>query len=105
MTRVLDNLVDNAVAETPPGGAVQIRAESGSGGVVLHIDDACGGIPEDDLPQVFEPGYRGDRTRRADRRGFGLGLAIARGIAEASGATVSADNVDGGCRFSVRFPA
>ncbi len=105
MTRVLDNLVDNAVAETPPGGAVQIRAESGSGGVVLHIDDACGGIPEDDLPHVFEPGYRGDRTRRADRRGFGLGLAIARGIAEASGATVSADNVDGGCRFSVRFPA
>jgi signal transduction histidine kinase len=105
MTRVLDNLVDNAVAETPPGGAVQIRAESGSGGVVLHIDDACGGIPEDDLPYVFEPGYRGDRTRRADRRGFGLGLAIARGIAEASGATVSADNVDGGCRFSVRFPA
>jgi signal transduction histidine kinase len=105
MTRVLDNLVDNAVAETPPGGAVQIRAESGSGGVVLHIDDACGGIPEHDLPHVFEPGYRGDRTRRADRRGFGLGLAIARGIAEASGATVSADNVDGGCRFSVRFPA
>jgi signal transduction histidine kinase len=69
----------------------------------VHIDDGCGGIPEDDLPHVFEPGYRGDRTRRAGRRG--VGLAIARGIAEASGATVSADNVDGGCRFSVRFPA
>jgi signal transduction histidine kinase len=105
MTRVLDNLVDNAVAETPPGGTVQIHAESGPGGVVLHVDDGCGGIPEDDLPHVFEPGYRGDRTRRADRRGFGLGLAIARGIVEASGATVSAHNVDGGCRFSVRFPA
>jgi signal transduction histidine kinase len=104
MTRVLDNLIDNAVAETPPGGTVQIRAESGSAGVALHIDDGCGGIPEHDLPHVFEPGYRGDRTRRADRRGFGLGLAITRGIVEASGATVSVHNRDGGCRFSVRFP-
>lgn len=104
ITRVLDNLVDNAVAETPRGGQVRIRASAGPAGIVFEVQDGCGGIPEQDLPRVFDPGFRGDASRRADGRGFGLGLALARGLAATSGAQLDAENVGGGCRFSLRFP-
>lgn len=104
ITRVLDNLVDNAVAETPRGGQVHIRASAGPAGIVFEVQDACGGIPEQDLPRVFDPGFRGDASRRADGRGFGLGLALARGLAATSGAQLDAENVGSGCRFSLRFP-
>lgn len=104
ITRVLDNLVDNAVAETPAGGAVQVRASAGSDGVVLEVQDACGGIAEEDIVRVFDAGFRGDASRRADGRGFGLGLTIARGLATTSGAQLDVQNVPGGCRFSLRFP-
>jgi signal transduction histidine kinase len=105
ITRVLDNLVDNAIAETPAGGLVHIRASGRPDGVVLEVQDACGGIPEEDLPRLFEAGFRGDASRRADGRGFGLGLAIARGLAAASGADLDVENVSGGCRFSLCFPS
>ena len=104
MTRVLDNLIDNAVADTPAGRGVHLSAASRSEGVVLEVQDSCGGIRERDLQRLFEPGYRGDTSRRPDGRGFGLGLAIARGLAEANGAQMSAQNVGDGCRFSVLFP-
>jgi signal transduction histidine kinase len=105
LTRVLDNLVDNAIAETPAGGAVHIRASTGPDGVVLEVQDTCGGIADQDLPRVFDAGFRGDASRRADGRGFGLGLTIARGLAAATGAQLDVTNVPGGCSFSVSFPA
>lgn len=104
ITRVLDNLIDNAIAETPAGARVHIGAQSRREGVVLEVQDGCGGIAEQDLPRVFDPGFRGDSSRRTDGRGFGLGLAIARGLAAANGAGINADNVEGGCRFSICFP-
>ncbi len=105
VTRVLDNLIDNAIAETPPGTTVRIIAAARTDGVVLEVQDTCGGIRQDNLPRVFEPGFRGDTSRRADGRGFGLGLTIARGLAAATGAELSVRNLDGGCRFSLRFPS
>lgn len=104
LTRVLDNLVDNAIAETPAGGHVHVRAGEHHDQVVLEVQDACGGIAEEELPRVFDAGFRGDASRRADGRGFGLGLTIARGLATASGAHLGVENVPGGCRFAVRFP-
>jgi signal transduction histidine kinase len=104
VTRVLDNLVDNAIADTPAGGRVHVSAELRRDGVRLDVQDSCGGITESDLERLFEPGYRGDASRGTDRRGLGLGLAIARGLAEANGARIAVRNVDDGCRFTLHFP-
>lgn len=103
--RALDNLFDNAIRHTPPGGAVRIEAEGGDGAALLHIADECGGIPQADLPRVFDIAFRGDEARQRDDRGGGLGLAIARGLVEAHGGTVSVANAERGCRFTVRLPS
>jgi signal transduction histidine kinase len=105
MTRVLSNLLSNGIRHTPNGGAV--RVVGGTTGLEGHVavEDGCGGIPDEDLPRVFQVGFRGSaaRTPAADE-GAGLGLAIARGIVEAHGGSVDVRNVDGGCRFTVRLP-
>jgi signal transduction histidine kinase len=68
----------------------------------VSVTDQCGGIPEADLERVFERMWRGDPARSTG--GGGLGLAIARGLVEAHGGTISVANVDGGCRFTFRLP-
>ncbi|WP_051393180.1 sensor histidine kinase [Glycomyces arizonensis] len=103
--RALDNLFDNAVRHTPPGGTVLIEADGADGAALVHITDECGGIPEPDLPRVFDIAFRGDEARQRDERGGGLGLAITRGLIEAHGGTVAVANAGRGCRFTVRLPA
>ena len=103
-TRVLRNLVDNAVRHTPEGGTVEVRAEADGAEVVLSVSDECGGIPPEDLDRVFDVAFRGDVARGREDGGGGLGLAIAKGLAEAQAGTVEVSNHAGGCCFSVRFP-
>jgi two-component system, OmpR family, sensor histidine kinase BaeS len=63
------------------------------------------GIPAEDLPRIFEPFYRTEAARRLGRAGVGLGLAVARRIAEAHGGTITAESESGrGSRFVVRLP-
>jgi signal transduction histidine kinase len=103
--RVLRNLLLNAVQRTPAGGEVTVTAEPAEGGVRFAVSDACGGIPPDDLPRVFDTGFRGNAARTsAPGQGGGLGLAIVRGIVDAHHGSVSVANVDGGCRFDVVLP-
>ncbi|WP_216826385.1 sensor histidine kinase [Euzebya pacifica] len=110
ISRVLRNLVSNAIRESADGGAVLVEAgidtawEQDCG--FLAVQDTCGGIPEDVIDRVFDASYRGEsaRTPRHDV-GAGLGLAIARGFVEAHGGTISVGNVADGCRFYVRLPA
>jgi signal transduction histidine kinase len=103
--RALDNLFDNAIRHTPPGGTVTVEAAASAEAAILHVTDECGGIPEADLPRVFDIAFRGDQARARDDRGGGLGLAISRGLIEAHGGAVTAANADGGCRFTVTLPS
>jgi signal transduction histidine kinase len=100
--RVLANLVVNAIRHTPAGGRVLVVARQTADTAEVQVVDGCGGIPEPDLPRVFERLWRGDPARTTT--GAGLGLAIARGLVEAHGGTVAVANLDGGCRFTVRLP-
>ena len=104
--RVLCNLLANAVRHTPPGGVVSVEAKNGPGSVTVQVRDGCGGIPEVDLPHVFDVAFRGStaRTPGADG-GAGLGLAIARGLIEAHAGTIAVANVPGGCCAQVVLPA
>ena len=106
MTRVLANLLTNAIHRTPADGtvAVSARRDAESDCVVLSVTDGCGGIPSDDLPRVFDTGWRGSGARTPPG-GAGLGLAIVRGIVEAHHGHAAVHNVPGGCRFEVVLPA
>nr|WP_312885447.1 HAMP domain-containing sensor histidine kinase [Streptomyces physcomitrii] len=102
MSRVLGNLLLNAIRRTPADGTVAVTAERSPGGVVLAVIDGCGGIPEEDLPRVFDTGWRGTASRTPP--GAGLGLAIVRGIVEAHRGQAAVRNVTGGCCFEVTLP-
>ncbi|MEV6401149.1 HAMP domain-containing sensor histidine kinase [Streptomyces sp. NPDC051907] len=104
MTRVLANLLVNAIRRTPADGTVAVAAERREEWVVLSVTDGCGGIPEEDLPRVFDTGWRGSQARTPPA-GAGLGLAIVRGIVEAHAGHAAVRNVRGGCRFEVTLPA
>ncbi|WP_406275232.1 HAMP domain-containing histidine kinase [Streptomyces sp. NBC_00191] len=104
MTRVLANLLVNAIRRTPADGTVAVAAERREDWVVLSVTDGCGGIPEEDLPRVFDTGWRGTQARTPPA-GAGLGLAIVRGIVEAHAGKADVHNVTGGCRFEVSLPA
>jgi signal transduction histidine kinase len=112
LARVVTNLILNAVRYTPPDGTVRVDAGLGRRGTWLSVADTCGGIPETDLPHVFDVAFRGERSRsprdrddHATGAAGGLGLAIVRGLVEAHGGNVTVQNVLGGCRFVVTLPA
>ncbi|GAA2611864.1 HAMP domain-containing sensor histidine kinase [Streptomyces axinellae] len=104
MTRVLGNLLINAIRRTPADGTVAVAARraADADAVVVSVTDGCGGIPEEDLPRVFETGWRGTHARTPP--GAGLGLAIVRGIVEAHRGTAAVRNVNGGCCFELTLP-
>jgi signal transduction histidine kinase len=106
VTRVVRNLLDNAIRHTPAGGAVTVNAGLDTTGraVEIWVQDSCGGIPIEDLERVFDSGFRGgvDRTPWDGRSG--LGLAAASGLATAHDGQISVSNCGPGCRFTVRLP-
>ncbi|HEY8525766.1 MAG TPA: ATP-binding protein [Acidimicrobiales bacterium] len=105
LTRVVRNLLDNAIRHTPPGGDVEVVVGRVDGQAEVSVRDRCGGIPADDLDRVFDLAYRGDPARTPGAAGgAGLGLAIARGFVEAHRGDIAVRNESGGCRFVVRLP-
>lgn len=101
---VLAILVDNAAKYTPARGKVWVGTSRRKGDVLIEVGDTGEGIPTADLDSIFERFYRSDASRAKATGGFGLGLAIARGIVEAIGGTISVKSVVGeGTRFTVRL--
>jgi signal transduction histidine kinase len=105
LTRVVRNLLDNAIRHTPPGGTVEVAVCGGDQHAELSVLDGCGGIPAHDLDRVFDLAYRGDAARTPGTAGgAGLGLAIARGLVDVLDGDIAVRNEPGGCRFTVRLP-
>jgi len=100
LRQVLENLVENALRHTPPGGVVTVSANVGEDGLAFAITDTGSGIPPDELAHVF------DRYRTSgEAGGSGLGLAIARQLTEAHGGTIHAESAPGrGTRIAVVVP-
>jgi signal transduction histidine kinase len=105
LTRVVRNLVDNAIRFTPAGGEIEVTVGGDDHRAEVSVRDGCGGIPAGDLDRVFDLAYRGDAARSPGLDGgAGLGLAIARGLVEAHRGDIAVRNEADGCRFIVRLP-
>jgi len=105
LKEMLFNLVDNAVQHTEREGTITLGWRSSPGEVEMWVADNGEGIAPDDLPHIFEPFYRGDRSRSRRRGGTGLGLTLARALIEAHGGRIKVDSwVGKGTRFTITLP-
>ncbi len=103
--QVLTNLVSNAIQYTPEGGDVVVSVQGDEGSAIAVVEDTGRGIPESDLPLVFDRFHRVNTARSRASGGSGLGLAICRSIIEAHGGTITAVGaLARGSRFTVRLP-
>lgn len=97
----LSNLVQNAIKFSKSDSVVVVRAQRSAEAVSIEVEDRCGGLADTDLERLFRPFVRSSR----ERRGAGLGLAIARRVVEAHGGTLEVRNLPGkGCVFALVLP-
>ncbi|HLZ45118.1 MAG TPA: ATP-binding protein [Gemmatimonadales bacterium] len=101
--RLLLIVLDNAIKYTPPGGSVRLDVTGRDGKRSVIVSDSGVGIPAQELPRIFERFYRGD-SARSHAEGAGLGLPIARWIAELHGARISVTSQTPGTRVQIDFP-
>jgi two-component system phosphate regulon sensor histidine kinase PhoR len=106
LRRILENLVDNAVKYTPPGGSVVVTtAADPDGGTRIEVTDDGPGIEAEHRERIFERFYRVDKARSRELGGTGLGLSIVKHLAESIGAQVTLESEPGrGSTFTVRLP-
>ena len=104
--RMFMNMLENAVKYTEPQGRIWASIHIVGDRAAVEIHDRGIGIPPADIPHIFDRFYRVDKARSRDEGGFGLGLAIAKSIAEMHGAELSVESKEGhGSSFRVLFPA
>lgn len=105
LTRVLGNLLQNAIRHTPADGSVVVSTSSAGSEVLVSVTDSGVGIPAADLPYVFDRFYRADKARTRAGGGSGLGLSISKGIIEAHGGRIWIDeSVASGTRVTFTLP-
>lgn len=104
---LFSNLIDNAIKFSPGGSVIKVSAQKTEGKVVVSVTDSGVGIEPKDLPNIFEPFFRGDNSRtNSQTQGHGLGLSICKDIVSRFGGTIGVDSVVGrGSVFTVIFPA
>jgi len=103
--QILDNLVANGVQYTPAGGRICLRWQSENDQVCLEVQDTGIGIPEHDLPRIFERFFRVDKARSRELGGTGLGLSIVKHLVQAMHGTIQATSKVGeGSTFTIRLP-
>jgi len=104
MTQVLDNLIQNALRYTSPGGTIWLRAAQDAQRVMLQVCDNGAGIAEQDLPRIFDRFYRADPSRSQNGES-GLGLAIVKSLVEVQGGSIAVQSALGkGTTFTITFP-
>jgi two-component system OmpR family sensor kinase len=105
LRQVLDNLLANVRAHTPPDGAVHVLVAGNCASAVLEVTDSGPGLGAEELERVFERFHRGDPSRSRASGGVGLGLSIVAAVAEAHGGSASADSEPGrGSTFRITLP-
>ena len=104
LLQALRNLLENAWKYTPAGGRLEIAAEGEEGTVRVGFENSGPGIPQQDLPFIFERFYRGDPSRSRAAGGGGIGLAIVREIVRAHGGRVGAESEEGRTRVWLELP-
>lgn len=106
MRTVIRNLLENAIKYSlPDSRPVEVSATPNGQNLVIRVSDDGPGIPERDMPNLFEPFFRVDRSRSKKTGGYGLGLSIAKRIVEAHGGTIAAENTGArGASFVVTLP-
>lgn len=105
LRQIFLNLIDNAIKYTPCDGKVSLAVDSEPGWAKVSVTDTGPGIPEKDLPHIFEQFYRVDKARNRNDGGSGLGLSLVRALSEAHGGKVELFSLPGsGCTFTVFLP-
>ena len=102
--QVMGNLLSNALRYAPSGGKVEISVQRAVKGVEVAVSDNGPGVPEADLPKLFDRLWRGEKSRARSAGGAGLGLAIARQLIEAQGGTIAASHMPSGLRVAFTLP-
>lgn len=106
LTRVLGNLLQNAIRHTPADGSVVVTTSATGSEVVVSVADTGNGIPPGDVSRVFERFYRAEKSRSRTGGGSGLGLSIAKSIVEAHGGRIWIDQTgSAGTTVSFALPA
>ncbi|HEY6271942.1 MAG TPA: ATP-binding protein [Terriglobales bacterium] len=106
LIRLFFILLENAVKYTPPEGNIRASIQTAGDQVTVEVHDLGIGIPAADIPHIFDRFYRVDKARSREQGGFGLGLAIAKSIAQMHGAQLSVKSIEGqGSSFRVVFAA
>lgn len=103
--QALRNLVGNALKFTPEGGSVTVSGRAENNEIIIEVKDTGRGIPEVNLPHLFDRFYQVSEKKDSERGGVGLGLAIVKDIAEGHGGRVEVQSVvDRGTTFTIRLP-
>ena len=99
------NLLSNALTYTPPGGTITVEYKKSDSKIMIKVKDSGSGIPESDLPYLFDRFYRVDKSRSKKTGGMGIGLSITKAIVEKHGGEIYAESENGqGAMFTMVFP-